>query len=221
LLPILLAEEMIRRGTTLALCCALLVAVVSGCAGTSDTTGSDAAAVSGPAAVVAESAGITRTAWLERGSCHQGDANAAPAAANVAADDTLLTVSGSSTAGPVAVSMGMLDAMSQVTCTVNDRQGEGKNVVFSGVLLADVLAAVGVGDATTLHTSAQNDYAVDIPMSDVVDVPVLLATRADGAEMSVANYGPLRVVYPTTGYQLDPAVYDPRWIWQLTSIDVK
>jgi hypothetical protein len=39
--------------------------------------------------------------------------------------------------------------------------------------------------------------------------------------MSVANYGPLRIVYPTTGYDLDPTVYDPRWIWQLSAIELK
>lgn len=221
MLPILLAEEMIRRGSALALCCALLIAVVSGCAGAGDTTGSDASVVPGAPTVAAESAGTTRTAWLERGNCHQTVAGAANPVATTPSDDTLLEVSGASLSGPVEVSRGMLDAMSQVTCTVNDRQGEGKNVEFSGVLLADVLAGVGAGDATTLHTSALNDYAVDIPMTDVVGVPVLLATRADGLEMSVANYGPLRVVYPTTGYQLDPTVYDPRWIWQLTSIELK
>ena len=48
----------------------------------------------------------------------------------------------------------------------------------------------------------------------------LLATRLDGEPMSVAHYGPTRIVYPTAGYDLDPTVYDPRWIWQLSSIDV-
>ena len=38
--------------------------------------------------------------------------------------------------------------------------------------------------------------------------------------MTVAHYGPLRVIYPTTGYDLDPTVYDPRRIWQLSAIDV-
>ena len=117
--------------------------------------------------------------------------------------------------------MATLDAMRQTTCTVNDRQGEGRDVEFTGVLLADLLASLGATGATTLHTLALNDYAVDIPMSDVEAFPVLLATRADGAPMSVAHYGPLRVVYPTTGYDLDPTVYDPRWIWQLSSIELR
>ncbi len=35
------------------------------------------------------------------------------------------------------------------------------------------------------------------------------------------RYGPTRVVYPTDQFDLDPVVYDPRWIWQLTSIEVE
>ncbi len=94
-------------------------------------------------------------------------------------------------------------------------------MTFTGVLLSDLLKSLGAGDATTLHALALNDYAVDIPMSDIDVLPVLLATRSDGEPMSVANYGPLRVVYPTTGYDLDPTVYDPRWIWQLSAIELK
>jgi hypothetical protein len=36
----------------------------------------------------------------------------------------------------------------------------------------------------------------------------------------VERYGPTRVVYPTDGVDLDPTVYDPRWIWQLKTIEV-
>ena len=49
---------------------------------------------------------------------------------------------------------------------------------------------------------------------------MLLATRLDGEPMEVAHYGPTRIIYPTAGYDLNPTVYDPRWIWQLSSIDV-
>lgn len=50
---------------------------------------------------------------------------------------------------------------------------------------------------------------------------MLLATRVDGARMPVDHYGPVRVIYPTDGTDLDSTVYDPRWIWQLTSIVVE
>lgn len=113
-----------------------------------------------------------------------------------------------------------LDRLGTVEYTVFDRQAEGRNVTFSGPLLRTVLAVAGA-EGRTLHTVALNDYAVDIPARDATTFPVLLATRADGKRMSVQHYGPTRVIYPTKGFQLDKTVYDPRWIWQLTAIDVR
>ncbi len=135
---------------------------------------------------------------------------------------TVLTMSGKVTgASPVAFDMATLEKLRLVEYSVLDKQAEGKRVTFRGVLLADLLAAIGAKDATTLHTLALNDYAVDIPVSDTRTYPVLLATAVDGERMSVERYGPLRVVYPTDGVKLDPAVYDPRWIWQLDKIEVR
>ena len=50
---------------------------------------------------------------------------------------------------------------------------------------------------------------------------MLIATSVDGERMSVEKYGPLRIVYPTEDVTLDPTVYDPRWIWQLTGITLQ
>ena len=231
----LLSEEMIRPGTALTVCCAVLVAVLSGC-GAADTAGSDASVAAGSSANAADSTDTVRTAWLERGHCREvppgtvasgtvasgiGSSVSSAPASDIQAIARLLTINGTHLPRPLVVDMATLDAMQQVECLVNDRQGEGRDVTFAGVLLSDVLASLGAGDATTLHALALNDYAVDIPMSDIDLFPVLLATRSDGEPMSVANYGPLRIVYPTTGYDLDPTVYDPRWIWQLSSIELQ
>ena len=110
-----------------------------------------------------------------------------------------------------------LDRLGTVGYTAYDRQAEGHDVAFSGPLLSTVLKVAGV-HAAVLHYGAINDFTVDIPVSDTKYAPIL-ATRADGRRMSVAHYGPIRVVYPTTGVDLDPTVYDARWIWQLTTID--
>lgn len=161
--------------------------------------------------------------WLARGNCR-----AVPSGPSDAeADGPVLTVRGAGGdgggGGGIAVTMAQLDALPQVECTVDDRQAEGRSATFRGALLADVLRSVRnpPGDllpGDVLHTAAVNDYSVDLPVSDTIDYPVLLATRLDGRPMTVAHYGPLRVVYPTTGFDLDPTVYDPRWIWQLTEI---
>jgi len=110
-----------------------------------------------------------------------------------------------------------LDKLGTVKYTAYDRQAEGRNVSFTGPLLGTLLKVAGVHQAV-LHFGAINDYTVDIPVSDTKYAP-MLATRADGERMTVARYGPVRVVYPTTGVHLDPTLYDSRWIWQLTTID--
>jgi hypothetical protein len=136
----------------------------------------------------------------------------------------VLTVTGrfrTGAQGPRQLDIQSLNAMPQVECSVDDRLAEGHQVTFRGVLLSTMLTAIGADPSSTLHTSALNDYAVDLPVSDIRDLPVLLATSADGASMSVANYGPLRIIYPTTGFDLDPTIYDPRRIWQISSIDVR
>lgn len=113
--------------------------------------------------------------------------------------------------------MGLLESLGTWSLTVDDRQATGRTVEFTGPLLRDVLDAAGIARGT-LNTVAINDYRVDIPVADAFELPVLLATRADGKRMSVADYGPTRIVYPTEDYDLDPTVYEPRWIWQLASM---
>ena len=189
---------------TLAACTALLA--VTGCSATLPAPSAETRAVA-----------QTATQKLERGDCHAVDPAATPAAG-----PTVLTVRGLPTKGGTAsLNMAALDALPQVECTVDDRIAEGTQVRFRGVLLSTLLTHLGATSATTLSAAALNDYAVDLPMSDVTDLPVLLATRMDDRPMSVAHYGPLRVIYPTTGYNLDPTVYDPRRIWQLSSIDLR
>jgi len=136
----------------------------------------------------------------------------------------VLTVSGHLGSGvtrPVRLDLAGLEKLGLVEYSAMDKQAEGRRATFRGVLLSRLLAAVGADRATRLHTVAVNDFAVDIPVSDTAAFPVLLATTVDGKRMPVDHYGPVRVIYPTDGATLDPAVYDPRWIWQLTSIVVE
>jgi len=170
-----------------------------------------------------------RTDWLAKGGCRPvptastSFTQTSDPATTGTAGPAVLTVSGRFAPDrptPVTLDLAQLDAMPQVECTVNDRKAEGRDATFRGVLVADLLTEIGAQPETTVHTAALNDYAVDLPVSDIRDLPVLLATRFDGQPMSVAHYGPIRVIYPTTGYDLDPTVYDPRRIWQLSTVDV-
>jgi hypothetical protein len=216
---------------TTATACGTAADQVSGADATGSATFSaDSSGASGSAGAGNEpDSAAARASWLEKGGCR-----AVPTASTSysqtsdpvstgTAGPAVLTVSGRFAAGRtpgVTLDLAQLDNMPQVECTVNDREAEGRDATFRGVLVADLLNEIGAQPETTLHTAALNDYAVDLPVSDIHDVPVLLATRLDGRPMSVAHYGPLRVIYPTTGYNLDPTVYDPRRIWQLSTVDV-
>ena len=135
-------------------------------------------------------------------------------------DAVVLTVDGVSDA-PVELDMATLESMGLVEYAADDKQALGRTATFRGVLLSTLLDTVGAEDATNLRTTAVNDYSVEIPAADAEELPVLLATSVDGERMDIESYGPLRVVYPTEGVELDATVYDPRWIWQLTDITVE
>lgn len=115
--------------------------------------------------------------------------------------------------------MALLDRLGAVEMTVDDRQALGREATFTGPLVETLLDVADV-DGETMHTVALNDYAVDVPVQDARELPLVLATRVEGETMSAADYGPTRFVYPTEGYDLDRTVYDARWIWQLKEISV-
>lgn len=165
-----------------------------------------------------ESPALTRTGERSSDALEPGDKVPPPSG------KVVLVVRGGTTTnvgGELRLDLDQLEALPSVEYAVDDRLATGRRVTFSGPLVRTILDLAGAGDATVMHVAALNDYVVDVPISDAHDLPLMLATRMDGRRMSVARYGPTRFVYPTDGYGLDPIVYEPRWIWQLRSIEVE
>lgn len=200
------------RGAGTLLVGVLALASTSGCSGedaTADDTGASRAPE--PASVVTVVAEPTIAVDPRRG---------VPAPEG----RVLLTVTGgevTNVGDSLQLDRAMLEQLGTASLTVMDEQATGGEHEFSGPLMADVLELAGTGDATTMHATAVNDYVIDVPVSDATDLPLLLATEMDGEPMSVADYGPLRFVYPDEALDLDPAVYDARWIWQLVELDLR
>lgn len=98
-----------------------------------------------------------------------------------------------------------------------------KNILYSGVLLSQLLKVAGVSpDATALTIWALDDYSTDMKISDANKWPVLVATRADGAYMPIDKNGPLISVFPFNDFpEIDHLTYDNQWIWALAKITVK
>jgi hypothetical protein len=121
--------------------------------------------------------------------------------------------------GTAQFDLAMIDALPQRETVTATPWYDGPQT-FSGPLLRDLLAVVGA-NGSMLRVIAINDYAVDIPISDAVDFPVILASRHGGEPMSVREKGPLFVVYP---FDEVPALvnemYFSRSAWQVRRIEV-
>ena len=114
----------------------------------------------------------------------------------------------------------MLQALPGRT-TVTNTPWYPKKTSFEGPLGAALLDAVGA-TGTTLRVTALNDYAVEIPASDFRSWPVILATKIDGAPISVREKGPIFVIYP---FDEKPELYNElyfgRSAWQVKTIEVR
>lgn len=137
--------------------------------------------------------------------------------------ETILTISGAITnfngEGSAVFDAEMLARLPMVEFETSTTWTAGQQE-FTGVSLVDLLAYVG-SEGTSISATAINDYAVEIPLSEITDGAPILAYMMNGSPMSVRDKGPLWVVYP---YDSDPkyqteVVYSQS-IWQLDRIVV-
>jgi hypothetical protein len=140
-------------------------------------------------------------------------------------NDIILTISGKigTTNADDAIEMDLatIESVGLVDYTVTD-PFENKEITYRGPLMSDLLALWQVpDDATTLHMVALNDYAVDVPLADLKQYPVIFALQADGEYLPVSTRGPAMLVYPYDDFEFEQSVYNDYWIWQLKSIEVQ
>ncbi len=136
----------------------------------------------------------------------------------------ILTVTGAiaNTNGPAGAEfdMDMLNALAQRTTKTRTPWTEGATE-FAGPLASALLDAIGAkGDK--LKVIALNDYSAEVPVADLRDHPVILATTMYGKPMSVRDKGPLFLIYPFDEEpDLFSEVYFNRSVWQINRIDVQ
>lgn len=95
---------------------------------------------------------------------------------------------------------------------------------FEGPLVRDVLAAAGVTPekAATVTLVAWNDYQIKVAAEDYYLWDVILARTLDGVPLTLADNGPLWVVYPRDSVPaLADSRYDHRWVWMLQRMEVE
>ncbi len=116
--------------------------------------------------------------------------------------------------------LAMLDALPQGRFEGETPWTKGKTV-FTGPLGSAVLEAVGAS-GSVMRVAALNDYSADVPVADFRQHAVILATRHDGALMSVREQGPLWVIYPMDREpELRIESTYTRSVWQVSSIDIR
>jgi hypothetical protein len=121
--------------------------------------------------------------------------------------------------GIAAYDVDMLEALESRTTVTTTPWYDGPRR-FSGPLGQAVIDSIGA-TGTTLRVTAINDYVTDIPLADLMEYPVILATRLDGERMSVREKGPIFVIYPfDEAPELNNETYYGRSAWQVKSIEV-
>jgi hypothetical protein len=95
-----------------------------------------------------------------------------------------------------------------------------KRTTFRGVRLEDLIAVAGASaTATSLHIVALDDYAVDVPLSDVRAGGVLLATGTqDGSAIPIDEGGPTRIVFLDG---VEAGANPDQWVWSIKEIAVR
>jgi hypothetical protein len=136
--------------------------------------------------------------------------------------DVLLTVSGQITltnvSGTLSLDADQFATLPQHRFTTSTTWTDG-TPTFEGVLLKDLMAAVGA-TGTTVALTALNDYKITIPLSEIHDDGPLLAYLMDGKPMSLRDKGPIWLVYPydaNAEYRTEQTY--ARSIWQLNRIE--
>jgi len=112
-----------------------------------------------------------------------------------------------------------LQGLPQVTVSA-DFPKDGPTVAFSGPKLADVLGAAGAeGEMVTVQ--AMDGYAVEVPMSEMVDKGAVVALSRDGKPLGIGGFGPTQIVFPRAERADLAEMPDDWWIWSIYHISVE
>lgn len=92
---------------------------------------------------------------------------------------------------------------------------------FDGFPLSELLELVGA-KGTDIRAAAINDYAVTMPVTEVVEAGAFVATRQNGAAMQIRDRGPLWILFP---YDSESRLVGDdflNWsIWQLKTLEIR
>ena len=116
--------------------------------------------------------------------------------------------------------LGMLKALGMTAFDTDTPWMEDMSA-FEGVLLRDVLLAVGAA-GRTVTAYATDGYSNEIEMTDFDNYNVILAYSLDGKMLDNENKGPLWIMYPFDAHpNIDIEEYAAHAVWQLKRLEVQ
>lgn len=120
----------------------------------------------------------------------------------------------------VAWDLDMLEGLGTTTFRTRTPWTEGV-VAFEGILIRDVLKAVGA-DGDTAQAFALDDYSNEIPIKDFADFDVILAYATNSEMLDMDDKGPLWIMYPFDAHPgIDVEEKSAHAVWQLACLRVK
>ncbi|MCB1834890.1 MAG: molybdopterin-dependent oxidoreductase [Geminicoccaceae bacterium] len=133
----------------------------------------------------------------------------------------LLTIDGNiahtNADGKAELDRAMLENIGMVEIETWTPFTEGSSV-WRGVRLRDVMELVG-GKGGSIRAGALDLYAIDIPMSDILQHDPFIALERDGRKLRVRDKGPAWILYP---FADNPGLSEERivgrCVWQLATI---
>ena len=115
--------------------------------------------------------------------------------------------------------LGELEKMPQATVHADFPKG-GKEAIFTGPLLADVLGAAGA-EGKTVTVRAMDGYAVEVPLEEMIEKGAVVALARDGRPLGIGGLGPTQIVFPRSERPELADMPDDWWIWQIYHIEVE
>jgi hypothetical protein len=175
---------MMRKTSIMVLAAVLVVALVltaCGPAGAepSASASAPAASASEPAVSSSEPA-ASPSESVSAPAASPSESVSAPAAA---ADEWSIAVEGGSQAAFTGADYAKL-APAKVEATLKKKDGSETKQVWEGVLLKDVLAALGIADYKSITLTASDDYSKDYTPELVNDAKTILGTVLDGKKLT-------------------------------------
>lgn len=129
-------------------------------------------------------------------------------------------ISNTNAPGRAEFDVPMLKALGLRSLETTSPWTDGKHR-FEGVLAKDVLMAVGARGPNVVARGL-HDYAINIPVADLVRYPVLLAFSRDGAALRMREGGPIQIVYPRDQFpELNAPIYARRAVGTLAELVVR